>query len=309
MTDTILIRGGVLPDDAALEYLWTGATWGEGPLWMPAERVIRFSDIPGDRIMQFDPASGQTSVHRDAVEFTNGRTLDLDGSVIQCSHGRRAVEREAAGEVTTIVDSFGDARLNSPNDVVVASDGTIWFTDPAYGIEQPREGHAGEREYGECFVFRFDPRSGKLDPVIIDMEAPNGIAFSPDESVLYVSDTSGSNEDGRGNRSLRAYDVVDGRCKNGRVVTRAELGVIDGFRVDESGRIWTSSQDAIVVVDPAGTPVARIPVPETIANLCFGGVDGHDLYITASTSLYRIRTTTRDATWGGTIPIEPENRR
>jgi len=288
---------GLVAPGARLERVYTGATWSEGPVWVPDERVVRWSDIPGDRILRFDPATGETVEHRTAVEFTNGRTLDRDGSVVQCSHGRRAVEREVDGRVTTLVDSWRGVRLNSPNDVVVRSDGTIWFTDPTYGITQPREGHPGEPEYGGCHVFRLDETTGELDAVVTDLEQPNGIAFSPDERVLYVSDTSAAPAfDGTGARHLRAYDVVDGRSTtNGRHFALAEQGVIDGFRVDEAGRVWASSADAVEVFASDGSPAARIPVPEVVANLCFGGDDGRDLYITATTSLYRIRTTVRAA--------------
>lgn len=284
----------VLAPGAALEKVATGATWGEGPLWLPEERVIRWSDIPGNRILQYRPATGEMTVHRNDVEFTNGRTLDLEGRVVQCSHGRRAVEREVDGAVTVLVDRWQSVRFNSPNDIVVKSDGTIWFTDPSYGITKSEEGHPGELEYGDHYVFRFDPGSD-VRPVIIDMGTPNGLAFSPDESVLYVSDTSEPDQAGAGEWHVRAYDVIGSACKNGRGFARVDAGVVDGFRVDEKGCLWLSSLDAVVVVDPDGEQLARVPVPERIGNLCFGGDDGRDLYIAASTSLYRIRTTVRDA--------------
>ncbi len=289
----------------------TGSTWAEGPVWLPGERVVRWSDIPADRILEFrprtgDPAVGETVVHRTGVEFTNGRTLDLDGRVIQCSHGRRSVEREVDGMPTTLIDRIEGRRLNSPNDVVVRSDGTIWFTDPDYGITQAAEGHPGEHEYGAQHVFRFDEASGDIRPVIVDMEQPNGLAFSPDESVLYVSDTSGVLEtDGSGNRWIRAYDVLDGgTCANGRVFADTAPGVPDGLRVDENGCVWASCSSAVVVFSPAGVELARVPVPETVSNLCFGGPDGRDLYLTATTSLYHLRTSVRDATWGRTSASE-----
>lgn len=289
-TDDPLIERG-----AKLERVATGATWSEGPLWLAGQQVVRWSDIPGNRILEFRPADSSTRVYREDVEFTNGRTLDLDGTVLQCSHGRRAVEREVDGVPETVVDRWNGVRFNSPNDIVVSSDGAIWFTDPAYGIIQPAEGHPGEREYGDHYVFRYVPSSGELHPVVMDMEDPNGLAFSPDESVLYVSDTSAA-LDPRGKHHIRAYDVVDGRrCKNGRTLAVIEPGVPDGFRVDAKGRIWTSSEDSVQILNPEGALLARIAVPERIGNLCFGGPDGRDLYIAASTSLYRIRTTTTDA--------------
>ncbi|GGJ33939.1 hypothetical protein GCM10010052_33640 [Paenarthrobacter histidinolovorans] len=175
-----------------LEKLFEGTVWAEGPVWIPGSQTVRWSDIPNNRILEFNPATGGTREYATAVEYTNGRTLHPDGSVVQCSHGRRRVERDHDGDVTAIVDSFGGHRLNSPNDVVVAKDGTVWFTDPPYGILPGTvEGHEGEQEYGGCYVFRFDPATDELTPVITDLVHPNGLAFSPDESLLYVSDTAG----------------------------------------------------------------------------------------------------------------------
>ncbi|QYN36368.1 SMP-30/gluconolactonase/LRE family protein [Pseudonocardia sp. DSM 110487] len=292
----------LLEAGAELEKVATGSIWAEGPVWIPADRAVRYSDIPNNRILQFSEASGELTVYQENVEFTNGRTLDLDGSVLQCSHGRRRVERDRDGVVENVVDRWAGARLNSPNDVVVKSDGTIWFSDPSYGIQKPTEGHPGELEYGDHYVFRFDPRDGSVVPAVIDVEAPNGLAFSPDESLLYVADSGASPPSGErdparpGGHSIHVYDVFDGRlCKNGREFAEVSPGVPDGFRVDEHGNVWTSSHDSVQVFDPAGGPLLRIPVPEKIANLCFGGEDGRTIYIVASTSLYRIRTTVRDA--------------
>jgi gluconolactonase len=281
-----LVRG-------APERLWTGSAWAEGPVWLPGAGAVRWSDIPNDRILQWDRATGETIVYADGVEFANGRTLDLAGQVVQCSHGLRRIERDVDGVVTPIVDRFEGHRFNSPNDVVVASDGAIWFTDPPYGIHpSEREGHAGEEEYGGCFVFRYVEETGELDPVITDMVHPNGLAFSPDESLLYVADT-GANAGA--SSWMRVYDVADGRAANGRFF--ADPGASDGFRVDVEGRVWTSwSRDdragGVVVYDPAGTELLRIDVGEPASNACFGGPDGDELYVTASTSLYRIRTAT-----------------
>jgi gluconolactonase len=288
---------GMLAADATLRRLATGAIWSEGPVWLPDAGAVRWSDIPNNRILQYRLESGELSVYSADAEFTNGRTLDASGAVIQCSHGRRAVERDVGGVVTTIVDRWNGVRFNSPNDVVVAGDGAIWFTDPPYGIDLPREGHPGEREYGGCYVFRFEPTTGVVVPVVTDMEKPNGLAFSPDESILYVSDTSwesGANESG--NHHIRAYDVIDGaRCGRGRTIAVIEPGVPDGFRVDVDGRLWTSSADSVQVLSATGEPLDRIPVPEVVANVCFGGPDGSTLFIAASTSLYAIDTATRGA--------------
>ena len=294
---------GLLEPGAVLERVATGATWAEGPVWLPERRCVRFSDIPGDRILEFGEATGELTTYRQGVEFTNGRTLDLDGSVVQCSHGRRAVERDRDGEVSTLVADWDGVPFNSPNDVVVKSDGTVWFTDPSYGIKKPEEGHPGECEYGDHYVFRFDPATGRVAPVVIDVEMPNGLAFSPDESVLYVADSSLSSPTGvrdprrPAGHAIHAYDVVEGRhCKNGRTFAVVDPGLPDGFRVDVEGRVWTSSADAVQVLAPDGRLLGRVPVPEVVSNVCFGGDDGRTLYATATTSLYRIRTTTRDAT-------------
>jgi gluconolactonase len=274
---------------ATLEQLHTGSEWTEGPLWLPDTRSVRWSDIPNDRILEFDSQSGQTRVHRVGVEFTNGRTLDRSGAVVQCCHGRRTIEREIDGRPVTLAGGWEGGRFNSPNDIVVAADGTIWFTDPPYGILSDHEGHAAPQEYDGCFVFRFDEVTGEVRPVVTDMVHPNGLAFSPDESLLYVSDTA------EAEHWIRVYDVVDGECRNGRLFAVIEPPAPDGFRVDELGRIWTSSGDSVQVLDPDGTVVGRIPVPERVSNVCFGGEDGRDLYITATSSLYRIRVTVRSA--------------
>nr|BFE60149.1 SMP-30/gluconolactonase/LRE family protein [Dactylosporangium thailandense] len=286
----------LFPPDAVLERLFTGATWSEGPVWLPSPRRLRWSDIPANRILEYDEATGATSVFRAEAEFPNGRTLDLQGRVVQCSHGRRAVERESEDGPRTLVDRWAGGRFNSPNDVVVASDGAIWFTDPPYGIhESGREGHPGRPEYGGCFVFRFDEAAGTIEPVVTDMVHPNGLAFSPDESILYVADTGYLQVPGAPG-GIRAYDVVGGtRCTGGRDLVEVRPGATDGLRVDVEGRIWSSSADSVQVFTPSGERLAVVPVPEKVANLCFGGDDARTLYITASTSLYRIRTTTTDA--------------
>ncbi|MET4061913.1 gluconolactonase [Arthrobacter sp. UYP6] len=297
----------LLAADASLEKVATGAQWAEGPVWIPAREAVRFSDIPGNRILEYREATGALEVYAADAEFTNGRALDRDGAVIQCSHGRRAVERDtgtaanAVPAVSTLVDSYNGRRLNSPNDVVVKSDGTIWFSDPSYGIQKDTEGHPGREEYGDRYVFRFDPASGELTPAVIDVEVPNGLAFSPDESILYVSDTSlgtpamdgGPRLHGHG---IHAYDVVQGRfARNGRTFAEVGPGVPDGFRVDVHGNLWSSAKDGVQVFSPTGERILRIPVPETVSNVCFGGNDGATLYLTASTSLYRIRTAVTDA--------------
>jgi gluconolactonase len=284
----------LLAANASLERLYTGTQWGEGPVWLPEAGALRWSDIPGNRILQYHADDGRTVVYREDAEFTNGRTLDRNGAVVQCSHGRRAVEREAGGAVTVLVDHWQGRRLNSPNDVVVASDGSIWFTDPPYGILSDYEGRTADPEYDGCYVFRLDEHRDELTAVVTDMVHPNGLAFTPDERVLYVSDT-GWVRDKSDPRHIRAYDVVDGACVNGRVFAEVDEGWPDGFRVDEAGRVWSSAGEGVRVFAPDGELLARIPVPERVGNLCFGGPDGRDLYIAATSSLYRIKTVTRNA--------------
>ncbi|MBG6238501.1 gluconolactonase [Mycetocola sp. CAN_C7] len=275
-----------------LEKLWTGGEWLEGPVWVPATQSVWFSDIPNNRILAFDRTSGETQVHRNAVEYTNGRTLDLGGQVVQCSHGRRAVEREVGGQVEVLIDSWNGHRFNSPNDVVVASDGAIWFTDPPYGIQESgREGHPGEQEYGGCFVFRFDPASGELAAVITELVHPNGLALSPDERLLYVTDTGRTGDEGY----ICVYDVAGGLIAGEGRVFATPPGTTDGLRVDTAGRVWTSAGSAVQVLSADGELLLEIPVPEVVSNVCFGGPDGTELYLTASASLYRIRTTVTQA--------------
>lgn len=296
--DTAAAKGSpVLADGARLERVATGARWSEGPLWLPEERVLRWSDIHSDRILEVDEA-GRMREHRTGVEFTNGRALGL-GGVVQCSHGRRAIELEIDGEVRVLVDRFDGRRLNSPNDVAVHPDGSIWFTDPPYGIEKPEEGHPGEREYGGCFVFRWSEADG-LRPVVTVLARPNGIAFSPDHSILYVTESADDDEAGEGRgKTIRAYPLAGGAADGGVAVGAGSIlfamdaGTPDGIAVDTEGRIWSSSAEGVHVITAEGERIARIPVPETVANLCFGE-DGW-LWIAATTSVYRIRTAARPA--------------
>ncbi|QCR18701.1 SMP-30/gluconolactonase/LRE family protein [Agrococcus sp. SGAir0287] len=289
----ILDPHALLAADAVVERMASGCGWSEGPLWMPESRVLRWSDIHGDRILEVDEA-GVARVHRERVEFTNAR-IAARGGVVQCSHGRRALELERDGVVTVLVDRFGEHRLNSPNDLVEHPDGSIWFTDPPYGIEQPKEGYPGEREYGGCFVFRWSERDG-IHPVVTDMAKPNGIAFSPDRRVLYVTESAGP-EDTDEVATIRAYRLegegADARAIEGRRLARIEGGTPDGIAVDVAGRVWSSSGDGVHVLAPSGERLAFVPVPEVVANVTFG--DDGWLWMTATTSVYRVRTTTRPA--------------
>lgn len=279
----------LLEPGSAAELLGSGCVWAEGPTWIPARQVVMWSDIPNDRVMRWSVAGG-VEVERSGVEFTNGRALDHTGGLVTCSHGNRRVEVWGAdGTVSSLVSTYEGHRLNSPNDVVVKSDGTIWFTDPPYGILSDREGHAADPELPGCFVFRFDPTTGDLTLMTDLLTHPNGLAFSPDESVLYVSDTADDHH-------IMAFDVVDGRSlTRPRVLAVIEPGKPDGFRVDVTGHIFTSAADGVQVLTPEGHRIGRIPIPEVTSNCAFGGPDGSDLFITATTSLYRIRTRTTGA--------------
>jgi gluconolactonase len=284
-----------------LERLCTGAIWSEGPVWMRETGEVLWSDIPNNRMLAWHAARGMT-VWRDAVEFTNGHVREADGALLHCSHGQRAVVRtrfDAQGQALgdqIVVDRWQGRRLNSPNDVVVKRDGTIWFTDPPYGIVSDYEGHKADSEIGRCYVFRFDPAAGALRIVSDFLEDPNGLAFSPDESVLYVSDTSAARHRD-GNHHIIAFDVIGGQdLANPRVFAVIEPGLADGFRVDIHGFVYTSSEDSVQVLHPDGTRIGRIPVPEKVGNLVFGGERGNELFICASTSLYRIGLNTRGAT-------------
>lgn len=287
-----------------LECLCTGAIWSEGPVWMKEDGAVLWSDIPNNRMLRWHAETGM-QVWREAVEFTNGHAREADGALLHCSHGLRAIVRTrfAPGSLVpladeVLVDRYQGRRLNSPNDVVVKRDGSIWFTDPPYGIVSGHEGHKAESELGRNHVFRFDPTNGALRSVSDFVEEPNGLAFSPDESILYVSDTSAAlRTDGSGHHHIVAFDVIDGQdLANPRVFAVVNPGLSDGFRVDVHGFVYTSSADSVQVYHPDGTRMARIAVPEKVGNLTFGGTEGNELYVCASTSLYRIRLNTRGAT-------------
>lgn len=270
---------------------------------MHEDQSLLWSDIPNNRMLRWHTDAGMT-IWREKVDFTNGHTLEADGALLHCSHGQRAIVRTRFGPGLTaladeiVVSHYQGRRLNSPNDVVVKRDGSIWFTDPPYGIISDREGHRAEPELPANYVFRFDPATGALRVVSDCIEEPNGLAFSPDESVLYVSDTSAAlRTDGSGNHHIVAFDVLDEQdLANPKVFTVIEPGLPDGFRVDQHGFVYTSSADSIQVFHPDGTRVAQIMVPEKVGNLTFGGAGGNALYICASTSLYRISLNTRECT-------------
>ncbi|HEX8165330.1 MAG TPA: SMP-30/gluconolactonase/LRE family protein [Beijerinckiaceae bacterium] len=274
---------------ARVEKLFEGCRWAEGPAWFPAHRSLVWSDIPNDRMLRFDEASGETGVFRAPAGYSNGNTVDREGRLVTCEHGNRRVTRtEHDGSITVIADRFEGKRLNSPNDVVVKSDGSVWFTDPAYGIDSDYEGHKAESEIGACHVYRVDPRSGEVAIAADDFVRPNGLAFSVDERLLYIADTGVSHmKDGP--KHIRVFRVADdGRLSGGEVFATCTNAVFDGFRLDDEGRIWTSAGDGVHCLTPEGELIGKVLVPERVANVVFGGAKRNRLFICATTSLYAV---------------------
>lgn len=278
----------LIHSEAPLERLAGGAVHSEGPVYMQEDDSVIWSDAHDNRLLRWSAKDG-VSVLRDPSDYQNGNYRDLERRLVSCSSGLRAIVRqEHDGQWQVLCDRYQGKRLNSPNDLVVKHDGTIWFTDPPYGITEPNQGYGGKQEQPGSYVYRFDPSSHELDAVITDMLRPNGLAFNPDESILYVSDSSTFNLSD-GHHYIRAYDVVNGRqAINGRVFAVINPGLPDGLRVDERGNVFTSSQDSVQVYAPDGTRIGKIPVPETVANLTFGGKNRDRLIIAAGHSLYAI---------------------
>ena len=270
--------------NAPVKRLATGFDWAEGPVWFGDQNCLLFSDIPNNRILRWSPDTG-LSTFRAPSNFSNGHTRDLQGRLVSCEHGLRRVSRtEHDGTITTIADSYQDKRLNSPNDVIVKSDGSIWFTDPHYGIGTNYEGFHAKQELN-CNVYRVD-LNGSIEAVITDMNCPNGLCFSPDESLLYVADT------GRmfhaDPQHIRVFEMASGRPTNGRIFHAITPAAADGIRMDTDGNLWSSSGDGVHCLAPDGTLLGKILVPEGVSNICFGGRGKHVLYITATTSLYSV---------------------
>jgi gluconolactonase len=281
---------------ARVETLYEGTRWAEGPAYFAAGRYLVWSDIPNDRILRWDEPSGTVGVFRSPAGYTNGHTVDPQGRLVSCSHGERRVERtEHDGSITVIADRFEGKRLNSPNDVVVRSDGSVWFSDPTYGIDSDYEGHRAQSEIGAAHVYRVDAASGECRIAAGDFVRPNGLAFTPDEQRLYVSDT-GVSHVADGPRHMRAFDVgPDGALSGGEVFATCSQGMFDGFRFDEDGRLWTSAGDGVHCYEPDGTLIGKVLVPETVANVVFGGPKRNRLFICATTSLYAVLVAVRGA--------------
>jgi gluconolactonase len=276
---------------AHLDKLADGCIWAEGPVWFADGGYLLWSDIPNNRMLRWTPETG-VSTFRAESNNSNGNTRDRQGRLITCEHLTRRVTRtEPDGSITVIADKHKGKRLNSPNDVVVKSDDSIWFTDPSYGIMTEFEGSRSEQEQGGCYVYRVDPKTGEIATVVEDFVKPNGLAFSPDEKILYVADSAASH-DPNAPHHIRAFDVVDGRkLTNSRVFCDIKVGIPDGFRIDVNGNMWTSA-DGVECYAPDGTLLGRIRVPEVVANVTFGGKRRNRLFITATTSLYAIYVNT-----------------
>lgn len=271
--------------NAPLKEIASGFDWVEGPVWFGDLNCLIFSDIPNDKMYRWIPGVG-TSVFRAPSNFSNGNTRDRQGRLVSCEHGGRRVTRtEYNGAITVIADHYQGKRLNSPNDVIVASDGAIWFSDPHYGISMDYEGQKSEQEL-PCNLYRVDPK-GEINAVLTDFNCPNGLAFSPDEKRLYVADTGRMFSDDP--RHIRVFDVGENwSLKGGDVFHTISPGCADGMRVDSEGNLWSSAADGVHCLAPDGRLLGKILVPQTVSNVCFGGRNGHVLFITASTSVYSV---------------------
>ncbi|MFE0523371.1 SMP-30/gluconolactonase/LRE family protein [Streptomyces sp. NPDC058954] len=282
--DDRFLTGRCANGDGRLEVLYDDCRWAEGPLYVPAWRQLVWSDIPNDRLLRWDEASGAVSVFRHPAGHVNGNTLDRQGRLVSCEQGNRRVTRtEPDGTVTVLADRYDGKRLNSPNDAVVRSDGTIWFSDPDFGILSDYEGHRAESEIGACNVYRIDPASGQVLLAADGFEGPNGVILSADERRLYVSDSRAAR--------IRVFDVADdGTLSGGKVFAAAEEGVhYDNIRLDDQGRLWAAAlEDGVHCYAPDGTLIGRLRVPGTVANVTFGGPKNNRLFITAATTVYSL---------------------
>ena len=283
--------------NAAIERLWTGARWAEGPVWFGDGRFLLFSDIPNNRILRWTEETGDVSEFRNPSNYANGSTRDKQGRLITCEHDSRSVTRtEPTGQVTVLADQYQGKKLNAPNDVVVHSNGSIWFTDPGYGILSDYEGHIDKFEL-PTNVYRLDPSNGKVTVVADDMSRPNGLCFSPDEKLLYIVDTGQPPDKPQ---PIKVYDVVDGmKLANGRLFCDMGKGCSDGIRCDIDGNVWAASGwggegfDGVHIFAPDGKLIGKICLPEACSNLCFGSAKRNRLFITASQSLYSLYVNTQ----------------
>ena len=263
----------------------SGMKWAEGPCYIKSHKKLYFSDIPNNHLLSWDGSN--VKIEKDPSNFINGNTEDLEGNLISCSHGGRCIYKtDINGNTTTLVDKYLDKKLNSPNDVVVKSDGSIWFTDPPYGILSDYEGYKGDMEYGACYVFRYDPKENNLEVVSKDFLKPNGIAFSVNEDKIYIADSGGSHDVNAPNQ-IMVYDIVENKIlKNGKVFHKFNPFFADGFRVDKDDNVWTSAGKGIKCFNPQGEVIGQLLLPDLVANLTFGGENNNILYVTSSSNLY-----------------------
>jgi gluconolactonase len=280
--------------NAAVERIATGCRWAEGPVWFGDHRCLVWSDIPNNRMLRWDEATGVVTGFRRPSNYANGNTRDRQGRLVTCEHLTRRVTRtEQDGSVTVLIDRFDGKPLNAPNDVVVASDGSVWFTDPGYGIMSDYEGHRAAFELPTA-VYRLSPGDGRAEPVILDLDRPNGLCFAPDESRLYVVDSGSPG-------GIHVYEVADGQVDAGRPFVDMAPGGSDGIRCDTDGNLWAAAAgggdgfDGVHVFAPDGTRIGQIVLPEACANLCFGGATGNRLFMTASRSVYTLYLNTTGA--------------
>ncbi len=285
---------------SAVERIATGCRWAEGPVYVGDGRYLLWSDIPNNRILKWEEETGAVSVYRKPANWSNGNTRDRQGRLVTCEHGRRLTRTEYDGSITVLMDKFNGRRLNSPNDVVVKSDGTIWFTDPTFGLLGNYEGDKAEAEQPMA-VYRLDPATGKADILVDSVPGPNGLCFSPDEKTLYIVESRAAP-----NRIISAWDVTDGGKKiaNRRVHIDAGPGTPDGMRCDVDGNLWCGwgmgapELDGVRVFAADGKPIGHIALPERCANVCFGGLRHNRLFMAASTSVYALYVQTQGAAGG-----------
>lgn len=268
--------------DEWLERLFTEGRWLEGPTYFPAGRYLVFSDIPNNRLLRWDESSGVVGVFRQPSNYANGHTRDHAGRLVSCEQATRRVTRtEHDGTVTVLADRLDGKRLNSPNDVVEHSDGSLWFTDPNYGITSDYEGVRAEQEMDGCHVYRLNPASGELAIVADDFIRPNGLAFSADERLLYVADTR--------ERHIRVFDVEGATLSGGKAVMECGAGSFDGMRFDAAGRLWAAAGDGVHCFHPEGDLLGKLLLPQTASNLCWGGLRLNHLFVTATSTVYTLR--------------------
>lgn len=266
--------------DRSVERVFSGGRWLEGPAYQAAGRFVLFSDIPNDRVLRYDEISGRTDVFLHPANFANGRTVDRQGRFISCEHGARRVTRlEHDGSVSVLADSYHGQRLNSPNDVVEHSDGSVWFTDPSYGIRSDYEGHQSAEEIAGHYVYRINP-GGQLTVVADDFSQPNGLAFSADEQQLFIVDSERSH--------IRVFEVDNGTLVGGDIFAADPQGY-DGIRFDSQGRLWGAAYDGLHCYGTDGALLGKLHIPEVTANVVFGGRQRNHLFLTSTSSLYTLR--------------------